>query len=170
MTEIGREPDESFESFLYRVGQATTETATFEWVEDQLFPREDTLTSDFTETATHLPVAHPEWFQVGDVIRVGADDLYDTGEIDEYGMKVFRVSNETVQVIAATMEVKRAFGANPRQSKPRNDVITLLATAPLASTTTPEASPKPGFSWETGGSANNHNRIYNLPPTSTEDT
>lgn len=39
-----------------------------------------------------------------------------------------------------------------------------------ASTTTPEASPKPGFTWETGGSANNHNRIYNLPPTSTEDT
>lgn len=102
------------------------------WLDDHLTPRVDVLAAEFTADSDTLPVAHPEWFRPGDIVRVGDDDLYDTGEVDLWGQPILRARNEAVKVIAvAEMLVKRAVGANPSQSKSAGERVFILASEPL---------------------------------------
>lgn len=95
------------------------------WMEDELTSRCDVLVAPFD--SPYLPVAHPEWFRVGDIVRVGNDDLYDTGEVDEYGNPIFRVRNEAVLVLdAKRMLVFRGYGANAPRFVPAGERVMIL--------------------------------------------
>lgn len=102
------------------------------WSEDELVPRVDTLVADFTDHALVLPVEHPQWFMDGDLVRVGDDDLYDTGLVDEvFGTPIMRVRNEAVRILdASTMECRRGEGVNPPRPVRRGQRVTILGNKP----------------------------------------
>lgn len=86
------------------------------WAEDKLLPRVDVLAANFAPEDTVLPVLHPEWFQVNDVVRVGENAPYMT--VDEDGNEVRKVWNEAVRVeeiLDGGLAVRRAIGANVRR-------------------------------------------------------
>jgi hypothetical protein len=99
------------------------------WTEDKFTPRVDTLSADFSADGSTLPVAHPEWFRSGDIIRVGEQDLYDTGQKDEWGNPILRARNEAVLLIEpSTMRIQRAFGAGGAQAKPKGERVFIIAS------------------------------------------
>ena len=100
-------------------------------IEDEFFPRVDTLIVDFTSEASILPIEHQERFRPGDIVRVGVDDFYDTGEFDEYGNPILRVHNEHVQIVNSYMKVNRGVGVNPPQDKPKGDRVYIIAASLL---------------------------------------
>ncbi len=119
------------------------------WDESILLPRVDELTRRFTKDDKVLPVAHPEWFREGDIVRVGDEDRYDTGErepwendpdwnegprlsyedaIKSWAFEVCRVRNEAVRVVSVPdMEIERPIGTNVRQTKKRGEVVFITA-------------------------------------------
>lgn len=119
------------------------------WLEDNLVPRVDELLRDFTVDDEVLPVTHPEWFRARDIVRVGNEDRYDTGErepwnndpfwdegpklsyedaVKSWAFEVYRVRNEAVRIISVPdMRIWRAIGQNPRQAKPAGEVTYIIA-------------------------------------------
>jgi hypothetical protein len=127
----------------------TTELAPVWWTEDKLVPRVDKLTRFFSRLDDVLPVAHPEYFQPGDIVRVGDEERYDTGEREEWtalgwtegprmtyeeavelgGYEVWRVRNEAVMVVSTPdMRISRPLGANPRQSAEAGEIVMIIAS------------------------------------------
>lgn len=98
------------------------------WIEDEMFPREDVLSEDLTVESDVLPIAHPEWFRIGDIVRVGDDDLYDTGEINERGQPILRSNNEAVRVLSIpSMKIQRALGSAKASSRTKGEKLFIIA-------------------------------------------
>lgn len=107
------------------------------WNEDDFTPRVDTLWHDFPATPDRsiLPVEHPERFLAGDIVRVGADDLEDTGEMDEWGNPIMRALNEAVLVAVVNdwVYVDREHGANPAQLVAAGSPVTIIGSVRASS-------------------------------------
>lgn len=102
-----------------------------DWLEDDDFqPRSDVLAEDLSADSRRLPVAYPSRFRPGDIVRIGEDDVYDTGKVDEDGEPIFRVWNETVRVIDVDrgVTIVREVGANQRRSVPRGQPVMIIGT------------------------------------------
>jgi len=100
------------------------------WLEDKFTPRVDALDAPVDLRDRVIRVRHPEWFRRGDIIRLGEEDRYPTGELDEHGNDIFRVRNETALVTdisPAGLSVLRALGANDAQTCDEGQPVTIIA-------------------------------------------
>jgi len=66
----------------------------FEWIEDELLPRFDTLGADLTAAATTMTVVNYSYFRAGDIVRVNKNEL----------VKVSTTPSST------SVSISRAFG------------------------------------------------------------
>lgn len=85
------------------------------WMEDELDPRVDTLTTAETAASTSWGIAHPEYFTVDDVVHVPR-----TNE---------NVSVTAVDTAANTIDVTRSIGAEPAAALVVDDVLRVIGSA-----------------------------------------
>jgi hypothetical protein len=61
-----------FTTMLMRVSSKPAISSKVEWLEDELFPRLDTLSVSASNSMTQLLFSNPSYFRVGDVVRLAA--------------------------------------------------------------------------------------------------
>lgn len=85
----------------------------WEWGEGDLSPRADTLAEDLDNSETGVDVAHGDYFQIYDLVRVNT-----TGEV----MLVTNISSNT-------LTVTRGWGATSGTAATNGDAVTILGPA-----------------------------------------
>jgi hypothetical protein len=101
------------------------------WIEDDFLPRLDKLVENLRVRDEVVFVVHPENFRSGDVVRLGEEDRYWTGEFDEYGNEVFLVHNEAalVQEVGKSLLVQRGYNTNPRRPLRAGEPVIVIGRA-----------------------------------------
>jgi len=62
-------------TLLMRLKSKVASAPKFEWYEDDLLPRFDTLTADLTADATTMTVSNYQYFRKGDIVRINKNEL-----------------------------------------------------------------------------------------------